>query len=154
MKKLTLICFNFIFLYQMYAQEYPTNITVTKDESMTLNDSRVIRASRTIKFESGFSADAGCYLFATLQKNLDDYETSMQTATASVNVYPNPANDKITVGGTYSNERAVIYDNTGNPVMNILLSGEDPEIDTTQLKNGEHILHAGDMKIRFIKLNE
>lgn len=66
--------------------------------------------------------------------------TSIATLSGhEINLYPNPANDKIEIGSQYSRQRAEIYNATGKCVLNfsIPLNGS---IDITSLTEGIYFL--------------
>jgi hypothetical protein len=59
-----------------------------------------------------------------------------------INVYPNPATDKITIGvdGAYVNTKAEIVDVHGRLIRTITLTQEETEVNISQLASGTYML--------------
>jgi hypothetical protein len=65
----------------------------------------------------------------------------------SVNIYPNPFNDKFTISGAgKENNSLVIYDLTGRIVKNILLFSSTNEIDVSDISDGFFLFEIRDSK--------
>jgi endoglucanase len=72
---------------------------------------------------------------------------------ASINVYPNPANNKITVE-LYEftvNTPLMIFDLTGKQVLNKQISSQSEQVDISDLKPGVYIVRINSMSQRLIK---
>jgi len=57
-----------------------------------------------------------------------------------LSVYPNPSADLITIQGKFDNTLLVIYSNSGNPEIKTSINGENPVVNVSGLKYGDHII--------------
>jgi hypothetical protein len=76
-----------------------------------------------------------------------------ESVEASINVYPNPANNKITVE-LYEftvNTPLMIFDLTGKQVLNKQISSQSEQVDISDLKPGVYIVRINSMSQRLIK---
>jgi hypothetical protein len=67
-----------------------------------------------------------------------------------VDLYPNPANDKIHIEGLEGENRVQIYNAYGMLVKTVSINGDD-EIDISELTSGYYILRIDGRAMRFVK---
>ena len=89
---------------------------------------------------------------------LEDCSTSksanvaLQVIDSEVKVFPNPAQNYITISGVTNGEQIMVYDFTGNVVLKKVASTTAETIDVSALKSGKYIISIrGKEGIHFIK---
>ncbi|MCB9202952.1 MAG: T9SS type A sorting domain-containing protein [Flavobacteriales bacterium] len=100
------------------------------------------------------------YYDGTLQyKTTYNYESSLLSAetlssslnTNTINIYPNPANEYIKIGGLSENESIKIYSNTGNLILEKNIEPNE-KIDIQKLSDGLYFIKLKNGKtLKFIK---
>ena len=76
-----------------------------------------------------------------------DYNTVAESESNSLNVYPNPANDKLFIEGV-EGETVRIYDNMGRLVLNEQYKGH---VDVSALAQGVYAVSVGNNVVKFVK---
>jgi hypothetical protein len=73
---------------------------------------------------------------------------------ANISVYPNPANNNITIYSDLDLDRIVIYTLTGKRIIDQIISEKSTSLDISQMDNGMHIIKAflNDVEVAVEKL--
>ncbi|CAZ96813.1 CBM6 containing protein [Zobellia galactanivorans] len=78
--------------------------------------------------------------------------TAETTAEVKLVAYPNPAQDYITVSGIKPGSRLVVYDYSGNRVLQTVSQSTDVSLDINRLRKGVYIISIqGEKSLQFIK---
>ena len=131
---------------QSNSTNLPEKVVLKRENSITQFETRTVKATRQIKLESGFSAK-GYFSAVVEQQNQAGLSQEPQT----VDIYPNPFYDKITIRGFYENSTVTILDSSGNPIKKENLKGENPTLDLSTLTRGNYMLKFGSNVVRIIK---
>ncbi len=130
------------------AQTLPETLIVTKENNIIENERREIKASKTIRFEPGFSSRGYLHAFV-VSPGKPSLETQQQDS--KIILYPNPSLGSVTVMGNFNESVLVVVDGAGNQVFDVLLKGENPTIDLSSLKHQqEYILKVQQFTTRLI----
>jgi len=137
-KTMTMTAFaGFLSIAVAGAQTIPQTLEVNADHSITSSQSLEMKASERISIREGFKMEPGSSLrlmvvpVGTVQSEKEDLPLS---------VYPNPSADLITIQGKFDNTLLVIYSNSGNPEIKTSINGENPVVNVSGLKYGDHII--------------
>ncbi|MDO6490961.1 MULTISPECIES: carbohydrate-binding protein [unclassified Cellulophaga] len=77
---------------------------------------------------------------------------TLKVMSSEVKVFPNPAQDYITVSGVTTGEQIIVYDFTGNVVLKKVASTTAETLDVSTLKSGKYIIKTqGEKGIHFLK---
>lgn len=76
---------------------------------------------------------------------------SQMLTTNTLNVYPNPFNNKITITSDVLKQTLIIYNLLGSLVYNTLFEGGNIEIDLSHLPNGIYFIKIGSFSKKIIK---
>lgn len=79
----------------------------------------------------------GAFTYSPVQK------ATLNAATKSISLYPNPAKNKITLQGIEKYKKVRITDLQGKILFNQSLTGEKVELDISRLNSGMYILQLG-----------
>jgi hypothetical protein len=80
-----------------------------------------------------------------------EFNSVDENGTGAVNLYPNPANEKLFIEGLEDGSEISIYDATGMKVKTATLEG-DAEINVSELPSGLYLVRIGDRHtLKFIK---
>ena len=75
----------------------------------------------------------------------------VNTENVSINVYPNPVADMVTISGIEGNGRAVLYDMRGSIVASFAVNGTETRLDLGRLTAGIYMLRVDDNVVKIIK---
>ncbi len=75
----------------------------------------------------------------------------VNTENVSINVYPNPVADMVTISGIEGNGRAVLYDMRGSIVASFAVNGTETRLDLGRLTAGIYMLRVDDSVVKIIK---
>jgi hypothetical protein len=161
MRSFTLLLLLFLFagasFSELYAQSLvirlhdgsETTELVKSVQKLSFSDDNIL-----VSFKTG-SIDS--YLLSDVQKLYFDINESVPESQAStetkLSVYPNPAEQKITLHNIPEGTSEVfIYRTNGKLILKKLVSTSIETINVADLQRGMYILIAGSMTVKFIKL--
>lgn len=86
-----------------------------------------------------------------LQPDYDYLATSINPPSSTLEIFPNPASNLITLNGIHQEIEGVITDNNGRLLFTVLLTPQNSTIDISSLPKGIYILRMGTRQSKFIK---
>lgn len=99
-----------------------------------------------------FNTELGCTPIANIGRMIfTDAETSFDTSTSSIIIYPNPTNNNLIVHGLDARQIIRIYSMQGILLNSCESSGLETIINVSELPQGTYLLQVGAEIVEFIK---
>jgi hypothetical protein len=133
------------------AQIIPQRIEINAKHSLQADQTLDMKASEVICIKEGFKMVPGSSLrLIVIPKANADFDGGHKLEETAV--YPNPGVSQVIIQGFYEKSLLTIFDDSGNPVGQVLLNGANPVIDVSKLREGSYIFKGTDFTTRFQKL--